>query len=47
MKVEKLSQSGSKGLGVRVIDGGRVGYAYTSDGSCWRSRREYMDDGCN
>jgi PmbA protein len=29
--VEKLSQSGSKGLGVRVIDGGRVGYAYTSD----------------
>jgi PmbA protein len=29
--VEKLSQSGSKGLGVRVIDEGRVGYAYTSD----------------
>ncbi|MBN1285759.1 MAG: TldD/PmbA family protein [Anaerolineae bacterium] len=30
--VEKLSQSGSKGLGVRVIaEGGRVGYAYTSD----------------
>jgi PmbA protein len=29
--IEKLSQSGSKGLGVRVIDGGRVGYAYTSD----------------
>jgi PmbA protein len=29
--VEKLSQSGSKGLGVRVIDDGRVGYAYTSD----------------
>jgi PmbA protein len=29
--VEKLSQSGSKGLGVRVIDNGRVGYAYTSD----------------
>jgi PmbA protein len=31
-EVEKLSQSGSKGLGVRVIAaGGRVGYAYTSD----------------
>ena len=30
-QVEQLSQSGSKGLGVRVIDGGRVGYAYTSD----------------
>ena len=30
-QVEKLSQAGSKGLGVRVIDGGRVGYAYTSD----------------
>ena len=31
-EVEKLSQSGSKGLGVRVIaEGGRVGYAYTSD----------------
>lgn len=31
-KVEKLSQSGSKGMGVRVIaEGGRVGYAYTSD----------------
>lgn len=29
--VEKLSQSASKGMGVRVIDGGRVGYAYTSD----------------
>ncbi|MBN1562478.1 MAG: TldD/PmbA family protein [Anaerolineae bacterium] len=29
--VEKLSQARSKGLGVRVIDGGRVGYAYTSD----------------
>ncbi|MCI0710568.1 MAG: TldD/PmbA family protein [Chloroflexi bacterium] len=29
--VEKLSQSGSKGVGVRVIDNGRVGYAYTSD----------------
>lgn len=30
-QVEKLSQAGSKGLGVRVVDGGRVGYAYTSD----------------
>lgn len=30
-QVEQLSQSGSKGLGVRLIDGGRVGYAYTSD----------------
>lgn len=30
-EVEKLSQSGSRGLGVRIIDGGRVGYAYTSD----------------
>lgn len=30
-EVEKLSQSGSKGVGVRVIDNGRVGYAYTSN----------------
>lgn len=30
-EVEQLSQSGSKGLGVRIIDGGKVGYAYTSD----------------
>ena len=30
-QVERLSQSGSRGLGVRIIDGGRVGYAYTSD----------------
>lgn len=30
-EVEQLSQSGSKGLGVRVIDGGKVGYAFTSD----------------
>ncbi len=29
--VQQLSQAGSKGLGLRVIDGGRVGYAYTSD----------------
>lgn len=30
-QVEQLSQSGSLGMGVRVIDRGRVGYAYTSD----------------
>jgi PmbA protein len=30
-EVEKLSQSSSRGIGVRVIDGGRTGYAYTSD----------------
>lgn len=30
-QVEQLSQSGNKGIGVRVIDGGRTGYAYTSD----------------
>lgn len=30
-QVQQLSQAGSKGLGIRVIDGGRVGYAYTSD----------------
>lgn len=30
-EVEKLSQAISKGLGVRIIDQGRVGYAYTSD----------------
>ncbi len=30
-KVEKLSHAGSKGLGVRVIVNGRMGYAYTSD----------------
>ncbi|MBI2844944.1 MAG: TldD/PmbA family protein [Chloroflexi bacterium] len=30
-EVEKLSQAVSKGLGVRIIDHGRVGYAYTSD----------------
>lgn len=29
--VEQLSQSGSGGMGVRVIDGGKTGYAYTSD----------------
>jgi PmbA protein len=30
-KVEKLSQAGSKGLGVRVLVDGKMGYAYTSD----------------
>ncbi len=30
-EVEKLSQAGSKGLGVRVIKDGQMGYAYTSD----------------
>lgn len=30
-EVEQLARNGSKGMGVRVIDGGRVGYAYTSD----------------
>jgi len=45
-QVEQLSQSGSKGLGVRVIDGGRVGHAYTSDFSpssieeTWQAARE-------
>jgi PmbA protein len=30
-KVEQLAQATPKGLGVRVIKGGRMGYAYTSD----------------
>jgi PmbA protein len=30
-EVEQLAQSSARGLGVRVIDGGRTGYAYTSD----------------
>lgn len=29
--VEKLSYAGSKGIGMRVLQGGRMGYAYTSD----------------
>ncbi|MCA9913508.1 MAG: TldD/PmbA family protein [Anaerolineae bacterium] len=29
--VEKLSQAGSRGMGVRAINGGKTGYAYTSD----------------
>lgn len=45
-EVEQLSQSGSRGMGVRAIDGGRTGYAYTSDFSdksiedTWRSAVE-------
>jgi PmbA protein len=30
-EVEKLSRAGSKGLGIRVIRDGQMGYAYTSD----------------
>jgi PmbA protein len=30
-EVEQLSQSGARGMGVRIIDDGRTGYAYTSD----------------
>ncbi|MBX3080777.1 MAG: TldD/PmbA family protein [Anaerolineae bacterium] len=30
-EVSQLMQSGSRGVGIRVIDGGRVGYAYTSN----------------
>ena len=30
-EIEQLSQSGSLGLGVRVIKNGQTGYAYTSD----------------
>ena len=30
-QVEKLSHSGSKGLGLRVIKDGQMGYAYTSN----------------
>lgn len=30
-QVEKLSDAGIKGLGVRVLKGGQMGYAYTSD----------------
>jgi PmbA protein len=30
-EVEQLSQSGARGMGVRIIDGGRTGYAYTSN----------------
>lgn len=45
-EVEQLSQSSARGLGVRVIDGGRTGYAYTSDFSedgieqTWRTALE-------
>jgi PmbA protein len=30
-QVEQLMQSGAKGIGIRIIDGGRTGYVYTSD----------------
>ncbi|MBZ0291811.1 MAG: TldD/PmbA family protein [Anaerolineae bacterium] len=45
-EVEKLSQSDSRGMGVRVIEAGRTGYAYTSDFSdesiekTWRTALE-------
>ena len=45
-EVEQLSQASARGLGVRVIDGGRTGYAYTSDFSdagieqTWRTALE-------
>jgi PmbA protein len=42
-KVEKLSHAGSKGLGVRVIKDGRVGYAYTSNFSPANLRRTTMN----
>jgi len=48
-KVEKLSHSGSKGLGVRVIREGKMGYAYTSDFSpeslekTWQAALELAD----
>ncbi|MFO7540155.1 MAG: TldD/PmbA family protein [Chloroflexota bacterium] len=38
-EVAKLSFAGSKGLGVRVIQNGRMGYAYTSDFSTDSLRR--------
>jgi PmbA protein len=41
--VEKLSHAGSKGLGVRVIKDGRLGYAYTSDFSPANIRRTTMN----
>jgi PmbA protein len=42
-KVEKLSQAGSKGLGVRVLVDGKMGYAYTSDFSA-QSLTNAIDD---
>lgn len=47
--VEKLSQAGSRGMGVRVINGGKTGYAYTSDFSdasieqTWRTAVELSE----
>lgn len=42
-EVEKLSYAGSKGLGVRVIKDGRMGYAYTSDFSAGSLRRTTLN----
>lgn len=48
-EVEKLAQASSRGMGVRVIDGGRTGYAYTSDLSpesvetTWRTALELAE----
>jgi PmbA protein len=45
-EVDQLAQASSRGMGVRVIDGGRTGYAYTSDFSedsleqTWRTARD-------
>ncbi len=45
-EVAQLSQSSARGLGVRIIEDGRTGYAYTSDFSdegierTWRTARE-------
>jgi PmbA protein len=38
-EVEKLSYAGSKGMGIRVINNGKMGYAYTSDFSPESARR--------
>jgi PmbA protein len=48
-EVDQLLQSSSRGLGVRVIESGRTGYAYTSDFSeagierTWRTARELAE----
>jgi PmbA protein len=45
-EVDQLAQASSRGMGVRVIGGGRTGYAYTSDFSedsleqTWRTARD-------
>ena len=38
-QVEKLSRAGSKGLGIRVLKNGQMGYAYTSDFSAESVRK--------